>query len=119
ARGKTCSTRVLVSAALSALRSLPLINDPTPRQMEHKQPTGPAAAMTFLEEVTNYIGFGSRDSALLLEFLPIATPHLKRISEHFYERILNHPQSHEAITGGPEQVERLKRTLAEWMRSGL
>lgn len=87
--------------------------------MEHEQPTGPAAPMTFLEEVTSYIGFGSRDSALLLEFLPIAAPHFERISEHFYERILDHPQAHEAITGGPEQVERLKRTLAEWMRSGL
>lgn len=75
--------------------------------------------MTFFEEVTNYVGFGSRDSARLLEFLPVAAPHFERISEHFYERILSHPQAHEAISGGTEQVERLKRTLVEWMRSGL
>jgi signal transduction histidine kinase len=75
--------------------------------------------MTFLEEVTNYIGFGSHDSARLREFLPVAAPHFERISEHFYERILSHPQAHEAISGGTEQVERLKRTLVEWMRSGL
>ncbi|MFO7563791.1 MAG: protoglobin domain-containing protein [Enhygromyxa sp.] len=75
--------------------------------------------MTFFEEVTNYIGFSDRDSARLREFLPVAAPHFERISEHFYAKILSHPQAHEAITGGAEQVERLKQTLVEWMRSGL
>jgi len=88
-------------------------------QMEHKHPIGPVAAMTFLEEVTNYIGFGPQDTARLQEFLPTAAPHFERISEHFYERILRHPQAHETISGGPAQVERLKQTLVEWMRSGL
>ena len=86
--------------------------------MQHRA-AGPAKAMTFFEEVTSYVGFGRRDSTNLLEFLPIAAPHFERISEHFYERILSHPQAHETISGGPEQVERLKRTLVEWMRSGL
>lgn len=85
--------------------------------MEHSQSA--PTPMTFLEEVTNYIGFNSSDSARLREFLPVAAPHFERISEHFYERILSHPQAHEAISGGTEQVERLKRTLVEWMRSGL
>jgi signal transduction histidine kinase len=75
--------------------------------------------MTFFEEVTSYVDFGSRDSARLLEFLPVAAPHFERISEHFYEKILSHPQAHEAISGGAQQVERLKQTLVEWMRSGL
>jgi signal transduction histidine kinase len=88
--------------------------------MEHPQHLdGSAHAMTFFEEVTNYVGFSGRDSARLLEFLPVAAPHFERISEHFYERILRHPQAHEAISGGTEQVERLKRTLVEWMHSGL
>jgi two-component system sensor histidine kinase HydH len=85
--------------------------------MEH--PTAAPKAMTFFEEIVSYIGFAPRDSARLREFLPVATPHFERISEHFYERILSHPQAHEAISGGVEQVERLKRTLVEWMRSGL
>lgn len=76
-------------------------------------------SMTFFEEVTSYVGFGSRDSARLRKFLPVAAPHFERISEHFYAKILSHPQAHEAISGGVEQVERLKRTLVEWMRSGL
>lgn len=77
------------------------------------------AAQSFFEEVTSYVGFRPADSLLLRNFLPLAEPHFERISEHFYERILNHPQAHQAITGGDEQIARLKRTLVEWMRSGL
>lgn len=73
----------------------------------------------FFAEVTNYIGFTAEDSARLAAFLPAAAPHFERISEHFYERIVSHPQAHQAISGGSEQIDRLKRTLVEWMRSGL
>jgi len=48
----------------------------------------------------------------------LAESHFKRISEHFYERIQRHPNAHAALEG-PEQIERLKRTLVMWMRSGL
>jgi signal transduction histidine kinase len=76
-------------------------------------------ARDFFAEVTNYIGFGPEDSERLRAFLPTATPHFERISEHFYERIFVHPQAHEAITGGDAQIARLKRTLIDWMHSGL
>jgi signal transduction histidine kinase len=76
-------------------------------------------ARSLFAEVTGYIGFGPEDSARLEAFLPFAAPHFDRISEHFYARILAHPQAHEAISGGDEQIIRLKRTLVEWMRSGL
>jgi two-component system sensor histidine kinase HydH len=76
-------------------------------------------AREFFAEVSNYIGFGPEDSERLRAFLPAATPHFERISEHFYERIVAHPQAHEAITGGDAQIARLKRTLVDWMHSGL
>lgn len=74
---------------------------------------------SFFDDVTNYIGFGAEDSALLRGFRPQAEPHFERISEHFYERIFSHPDAHEVITGGQEQVLRLKQSLVTWMRSGL
>ena len=74
---------------------------------------------SFYAEVTNYIGFGPEDSALLRGFLPAAKPHLARICDHFYERILSHPRAAEALTGGDEQLIRLKRALIEWMHDGL
>lgn len=80
---------------------------------------GVPPAPTFFAEVVDYIGFSLEDSARLADFLPIAAPHFARIAEHFYERILAHPNAHDAITGGPEQIERLKQTLIGWMHSGL
>jgi len=74
---------------------------------------------TFFEDIKQYIGFSDRDSSLLQTLRPRLEPHFERIADHFYERILAHPKAHAAITGGDEQVARLKRTLVEWMRSGL
>jgi len=85
--------------------------------MEHAHALGDSRG--FFEEVTDYIGFSAEDSALLRGFLPVAEPHFERISEHFYERILSHPEALRVITGGAEQVERLKRSLVDWMRTGL
>ncbi|WP_146658047.1 protoglobin domain-containing protein [Enhygromyxa salina] len=76
-------------------------------------------ASSFFDEVAGYVGFCPADSLVLREFLPLAEPHFERISEHFYERIVSHPMAHQTITGGAEQIARLKRTLVEWMRSGL
>ncbi|MCA9681550.1 MAG: histidine kinase, partial [Myxococcales bacterium] len=85
--------------------------------MENPVVTSPQRG--FFTEVTEYVGFGPDDSARLRAFLPTAEPHFARISEHFYERIVAHPSAHQAITGGAEQIERLKQTLIDWMRSGL
>jgi signal transduction histidine kinase len=85
------------------------------RSITHGLPPAPS----FFAEIVDYVGFSAEDSAHLLAFLPIAEPHFEAISEHFYERILAHPQAHDAITGGDEQIERLKQTLVQWMRTGL
>lgn len=74
---------------------------------------------TFFADIKQYIGFDERDSALLRTLEPFLEDHFVRIAEHFYERILAHPRAHAAITGGTEQVERLKKTLVDWMASGL
>lgn len=80
---------------------------------------GISPAPSFFGEIVDYVGFSPSDSQRLAEFLPRAESHFVGIAEHFYERILAHEQAHAAITGGPEQIERLKRTLIGWMRSGL
>lgn len=87
--------------------------------LDHAAEEGLQPASNFFAEVTDYIGFGPRDSELLREFLPIAEPHFERITDHFYDCIFEHPQALEAISGGNEQVQRLKRSLVDWMLSGL
>lgn len=74
---------------------------------------------TFFEEIKRYVAFSPRDEACLRGLLPIAEPSFTAIAERFYEHILSDPKAGLAITGGDEQVERLKLTLVDWMRSGL
>ncbi len=73
----------------------------------------------FRREVIAYVGFDAADSERLARLVDPLAHHFTRFAQHFYDRIDAHPDARAAITGGEEQVERLKRTLVDWMRSGL
>ncbi len=70
---------------------------------------------TLFEELKRYVRFSSEDEAALRALHPIAKPHFQRISEVFYDRILDHPEARHALEGGESQVGRLKGTLVVWM----
>lgn len=75
--------------------------------------------MTYFENIKAYVGFDENDSALLAALLAAAAPSaFEEFSENFYEHITRHPDAHKVLSG-PEQIERLKKTLIEWMHSGL
>jgi signal transduction histidine kinase len=74
--------------------------------------------MTLLDSIKSYIGFEDGDAEVLRAFLPVAEPHFHGFAQRFYARIQEHADAHQVFEG-PEQIERLKRTLEEWMRSGL
>ncbi len=69
--------------------------------------------------IKGYIEFDESASALLAEFHPIAAPHFAVIVDDFYATIEAHPEAQRVITGGGEQIERLKRTLIAWLESVL
>lgn len=71
--------------------------------------------LTFFERLKDYVRFEPADSALLLAFLPDVQPHFKPIIDDFYDAILTHEDASKAITGGDEQVQRLKATLMNWL----
>jgi two-component system sensor histidine kinase HydH len=73
----------------------------------------------YLEEIKRYIGFGPADQLLLRQLHDVAASEITRVSEHFYEVLVNHEGARAVITDGPAQIARLKGTLAEWIRSGL
>lgn len=73
---------------------------------------------TYLESLKTYVGFSTDDAEALAALIPAAEPHLRRIAQHFYACITEHPEAHQVLEG-PEQIERLKLTLEDWMRSGL
>lgn len=70
--------------------------------------------MENFREMQSYIGFCDEDQTLLRAFWPLVAPHVGEITDHFYARILAHPQA-AAILQDEDQVERLKCTLQEWL----
>jgi len=74
---------------------------------------------SFLDDVRRYVGLDAEDGERLQGLVPLLEPHFNAFAEHFYARILEHPSAHTAITGGAEQVARLKHSLVAWMDSGL
>jgi signal transduction histidine kinase len=72
----------------------------------------------FLEEVLGYVGLDAQEQQLLRELHPRLEPHFPEIADRFYAAALANPGSASVISG-PEQTERLRGTLIEWMASGL
>ncbi len=72
---------------------------------------------TLFEELKRYVGWGPTDEQALRALHPVAVPHLGRIADVFYQRILTHEEARKALEGGESQVGRLKVTLQEWMDS--
>lgn len=77
--------------------------------------------MDFFEfqSIAEYIGFGEESSRVLAAFHPTARPHFGPTIDDFYRTIEAHPRAREVITGGEEQIERLKHTLIRWIDSVL
>jgi len=61
------------------------------------------------------VRFGERDAELLVAFRVRAEPEFPRIAQEFYDRIREHADAHEVFTG-EEQIQRLQRSLVEWMK---
>ena len=72
----------------------------------------------FLEEVIGYVQLDEQEQRLLRELHPRLEPHFPEIAARFYEAALGNPGS-ATVFSGPEQIERLRCTLVEWMASGL
>lgn len=66
-----------------------------------------------------YLDWSSEDeecSPLLLEVL---TPHLRSISDDFYQQIKKYPAALRVISGGDAQIARLRASLEEWLTQSL
>jgi signal transduction histidine kinase len=72
----------------------------------------------FLQEVMAFVGLGDREQELLRGLHPLLLPHFPEIAERFYQAAWANPGA-AAMLSGPAQVERLRKTLVDWMSSGL
>jgi signal transduction histidine kinase len=71
-----------------------------------------------IDELFSYIGFGDEDAARLRSLHPVLQPHFAEVAARFYEALWANPGAAAVLTG-PEQIERLRLTLIDWMSTGL
>jgi signal transduction histidine kinase len=63
----------------------------------------------------SYIGWSADDEARIRTAAPLLNSHLEPLVDEFYEEIRRHPEVSSVITGGAEQIARLKRALSHWI----
>lgn len=73
--------------------------------------------LELLQSIRDYVDFDERSAAVVAEFRPHAEPHFASVVDDFYATIEAHPEARLVITGGREQVERLKGSLTVWLGS--
>ncbi len=70
---------------------------------------------SLLTEMKHYIGFDDRDGEVLRGLAPYVRSAVPIAVDRFYEAILIHPGARAVITGGEEQLERLRQSLLGWV----
>jgi signal transduction histidine kinase len=68
------------------------------------------------QELQRYVGWTDDDARRVRSLAARLEPHLAPLIDDFYDEIQRHPEARKVITGGPEQVARLKGTLLGWLR---
>lgn len=68
------------------------------------------------QELQQYVGWTAEDARLVQSIAGLLEPHLPALIDDFYTEIERHPRASKVITGGAEQVARLKGTLMNWLR---
>jgi two-component system, NtrC family, sensor kinase len=68
------------------------------------------------QELQSYVGWTQDDTRTVHALSSLMEPHLLPLIDDFYAEIERHPDARKVITGGPQQIERLKGTLVQWLR---
>jgi signal transduction histidine kinase len=71
-----------------------------------------------LDQLIAYVGLDDADRARLTALHGALQPHFPAVAERFYEVVWANPGA-ASVLQGPEQVERLRVTLIDWMSTGL
>jgi len=66
-------------------------------------------------ELQAYVGWSDDDAGRVAAALPRLEPHFAALVDDFYAEIDRHANSRRVLTGGRDQVLRLKKTLSDWL----
>lgn len=67
------------------------------------------------QELQGYVGWDQTDAQHIAAAKPLVEPSFCGIIDDFYAEIVKHPTAARVITGGEQQIERLKTTLLAWL----
>jgi signal transduction histidine kinase len=67
------------------------------------------------QDLQRYVAWNEEDAARVRATEALVTPFFVDLIDDFYAEISQHPEAHKVITGGAEQIERLKGTLRAWL----
>jgi signal transduction histidine kinase len=68
------------------------------------------------QELQQYVGWTDADARRVAAIATLIEPHVVALIDDFYEEIGRHPEALKVITGGADQIARLKKTLRAWLR---
>jgi signal transduction histidine kinase len=68
------------------------------------------------QELQQYVGWTAADARRVHAALPLVKAHLAALVDDFYQEINRHDGARRVITGGQEQIDRLKGTLVAWLQ---
>ncbi len=68
------------------------------------------------QELQAWVGWTEESARRVAATAELLAPHLTALIDDFYDEIGRHPNARKVITGGQEQINRLKGTLIQWLR---
>lgn len=67
------------------------------------------------QELQRYVSWSADDAQRVKDARALVEPHFEELVDDFYHEINQHPNARKVITGGEEQIVRLKQTLRAWL----
>jgi signal transduction histidine kinase len=68
------------------------------------------------QELQAWVGWTDESARRVATTAELLTPHFPALIDDFYDEIGRHPNARKVITGGQDQINRLKGTLIQWLR---
>jgi hypothetical protein len=68
------------------------------------------------QELQQYVGWTEADSARVQSVSALVAPFFGQLVDDFYAEIKLHPDASKVISGGDEQIARLKKSLIRWLQ---
>ena len=66
-------------------------------------------------EIQEYVGWTANDARRVAQLQPVFADHRAELIDDFYDEIRRHPRAMRVIQGGQAQIDRLKKTLTDWL----